>query len=170
MIYVCPMSAIERAIDLHQPSHMISLLDPATMVDTPDRIHLDNHLKVGVNDIAEHQEGLTAPDVHHVQGVIDFAAAWPREAPILIHCWAGISRSTASAFITLCLHNERGVESELAQRIRDAAPHAQPNRRIVALADEIMERDGAMIEAVERIGPGDIRDSEGYLFGIPVDS
>ncbi len=168
MIYVCPLSAIERAIALHKPSHMISLLDPGSMVDTPQAIARTNHLQVGINDISEPEDGLIFPQVDHVQEVIDFASAWPREAPILIHCWAGISRSTASAFITMCVHNEAGNERALAKRIRDAAPHAQPNRRIVALADDLLGRKGAMVDAVAEIGPGEITGMEGVLFGIPV--
>jgi len=168
MIYVCPLSQVEHAVTRHGPSHIISLLDPETPIRTPSGFADHNHHKVAVNDIAEIRQDMIAPSESHVNGIIAFAAAWPREAPLLIHCWAGISRSTASAFITLCLHNPEGLERALAQRLRDKAPHAQPNRRIVALADEIMGRQGRMIEAVEAIGPGQIEGFEGTLFGIPV--
>lgn len=168
MIYVCPLSQVDHAVATHKPSHLVSLLDPNAMIDTPDNIVPHFHHKVSVNDITEHCDDMTAPDIGHVTGIIDFVTAWPREAPLLIHCWAGISRSTASAFITLCIHNETVSEHLLAQRIRNLAPHAQPNKRIVALADDLLGRNGRMVDAVAAIGPGQIDGFEGVLFGIPL--
>jgi predicted protein tyrosine phosphatase len=36
--------------------------------------------------------------------------------------------------------------------MRRVSPHAFPNRRIVALADDILDRRGRMLEAVEAMG------------------
>jgi predicted protein tyrosine phosphatase len=83
----------------------------------------------------------------HVAELITFARDWDRQAPLLIHCWAGISRSTAAAFISLCALNPEGSELELARALRRASPTAYPNRLLVALADEILTRDGRKIEA-----------------------
>ena len=85
--------------------------------------------------------------------IVDFAAAWDRNAPMLVHCFAGVSRSTAAALIVACVH-ERGREHELARRLRAAAPHAQPNRRIIALGDRVLGCGGALISAVESLGSG----------------
>ena len=46
--------------------------------------------------------------------MIRFVETWDGQTPMLIHCWAGISRSTASAFITACLHNPDADEEEIA--------------------------------------------------------
>ena len=54
---------------------------------------------------------------------------------MLIHCWAGISRSTAAAYVALCALNPHADERTLANRLRSASPQASPNPRIVALAD-----------------------------------
>ncbi|MDE0727883.1 MAG: hypothetical protein OSB82_15625, partial [Alphaproteobacteria bacterium] len=53
----------------------------------------------------------------------------------------------------LCQFNP-GRELEAAQALRRAAPHARPNRRIIAIADQIMGLDGRLEDAVEAIGPG----------------
>ena len=74
---------------------------------------------------------------------------------MLIHCWAGISRSTATAFVLACERSPRVEERRIAQVLREAAPHASPNRRIVALADRLMGRGGRMIAAVEAMGDYD---------------
>jgi predicted protein tyrosine phosphatase len=72
---------------------------------------------------------------------------------MLIHCWAGISRSTATAFTIACMINPHGREERIAQALRAASPYAYPNARIVALADHLLERKGRMVDAIDRMGP-----------------
>jgi len=165
MIYVCPLSQLNATIKHLSPSHLVSLLDPKSMIETPPSLRRDRHLRLGVNDIAEPRDGLIPPDESHIREILDFADGWDRLAPMLIHCWAGISRSTATAYIVLCHLNE-GQERQAAQLMRAAARHAQPNRRLVALADALMGRRGRMIEAVAQMGPGEF-DVEGTLFSMP---
>lgn len=166
MIYVCPLSQVHASIRHLAPSHLVSLLDPKSMIDTPPELHRDRHLRLSVNDIAEPREGLILPDESHIREILDFVGGWDQSAPMLIHCWAGISRSTATAYIALCHLNE-GHEHHVARLMRAAARHAQPNRRLVALADALMGRKGRMIEAVAQMGPGEY-DMEGDLFSMPV--
>ena len=73
---------------------------------------------------------------------------------MVVHCWAGISRSTAAAFAALCAINP-GVDEELiALRLREASPTAYPNRLIISLADAALGRRGRMVQAIESIGRG----------------
>lgn len=166
MIYICPLSQLYTAIDTHAPSHLVTLLDPHSMISTPSGIHPERHLRLGINDIAEPRDGLIAPGSAHIEEILAFIDSWDQAAPILIHCWAGISRSTATAYIAMC-HLNKGSERKAAALMRARAPHAQPNRRLVALADKLMDRKGRMIEAVAEMGPGDF-DNEGTLFSVPV--
>jgi predicted protein tyrosine phosphatase len=86
---------------------------------------------------------------------------------MLVHCWAGISRSTAAAFITLCALNEDHPEDELARLVRARGSHAHPNKLMVRHADTLLERGGRMVAAVEALGPG--RSCwEGELFSLPL--
>lgn len=167
MIFVSPLSRIYDVLEEHSPSHLITLLDPETLIDTPPHVEPHRHLRVGINDIAEPMDGMVTPARTHVESIVDFVRDWnPDTAPMLVHCWAGISRSTATAYLTLCLHNE-GREREAAQLLRERAPHAYPNRRIVAVADDILGRKGRMVEAIESIGRGEIS-YEGEVFSLPV--
>jgi predicted protein tyrosine phosphatase len=75
---------------------------------------------------------------------------------MLVHCWAGISRSMAAAYTILCDRAGPGSELEIARELRIRAAHAYPNALIVALADRALGRDGRMIEAVASIGRGEI--------------
>ena len=167
MIYVCPLSAVEDVIDRSGPSHMISLLDPETMIETPYGIAQDKHLQVSVNDIAHHDHSLVPPGREHVENILNFIDGWTPDDPILIHCWAGISRSTATALITLCKFNAEASEFALAQMLRDAAPHAHPNRLLIKHADDLMGREGRLVQAVEEMGPGEMS-WEGQTFAVPI--
>lgn len=166
IIYVGPLSAVDHAIHESGVSHLMTLINDQAMINTPPTIVPDNHLRLAMNDIAEPQPGLVPPSEGHVSELIDFAIAWDRKAPMLIHCWAGISRSTAAAFISLCALNPNIEEHRIAQAIRNASPTATPNRRLVQFADSVLERDGRMTGAVEAIGRGEMT-MEGALFSLP---
>jgi len=86
---------------------------------------------------------------------------------MLVHCWAGISRSTAAAFTLLCDRAGPGAEHDIAEMLRERAPHAQPNRLIVRLADQVLGRNGAMVRAIESIGSGTMV-TEGVPVEIPL--
>ncbi|MFZ5834125.1 MAG: tyrosine phosphatase family protein [Pseudomonadota bacterium] len=165
MIYVCPLSQVKDTINKLTPSHLVSLLDPKSMIGTPPQVHRDRHLQLSVNDIAEPRDGLVLPGETHIRAILDFVDGWDQRAPMLIHCWAGISRSTAAAYIALC-HLNPGHELNAARLMRAAARHAQPNQRLVSVADKLMRRQGRMIEAVAQMGPGEF-DMEGDLFFMP---
>ena len=85
---------------------------------------------------------------------MEFAQNWDRAKPMLIHCWAGISRSTAAAYIITCLLNPERDEAEIANTLRAASPSATPNARLISVADEILGRNGRMVEAISAIGRG----------------
>jgi predicted protein tyrosine phosphatase len=114
----------------------------------------DRHLKLAIHDVNEPREGDHACTSAHMQTILHFIGAWDRDAPILIHCYAGLSRSTATAYIAACLHNPSADEHHIAQALREASPAAWPNRRFVALADAELGREGRMSRAIEAIGEG----------------
>ena len=86
---------------------------------------------LGFNDIIEPQPGMTPPAVEHVIRLIRFARDWDRSAPLLIHCFAGISRSTAAAYATAMAlepEQERGSASARTQAPRAVGDPEQPAR------------------------------------------
>jgi predicted protein tyrosine phosphatase len=165
-IFVAPLSLVQTTVAEANVSHLVTLINGETPITTPPSIVPDRHLRLAMNDICEPQPGLVLPCEDHVSNLVRFAREWDRQAPLLIHCWAGISRSTAAAFISLCALNPAGSELELARALRRASPTAYPNRLLVALGDEILSRDGRMIAAVEDIGRGRIAE-EADVFSLP---
>ena len=87
----------------------------------------------------------------------------------MINCYAGISRSTASAYIIAAALAPKRDEAELAKTLRWLSPSATPNIRLVTLADAMLGRQGRMVEAIKAIGRG--ADAfEGVPFALPIDS
>ena len=154
MLYVSSLSRLKETVERTGATRMVSLINAGTPVERPQAIAADNHLFLGFNDIVDPVEGLVPPGEAHVSSLLDFVQDWDKAAPLVIHCWAGISRSTAGAFITACALTPDADEAELASVLRARAPSATPNARLVAIADRMLARDGRMIEAIRAIGRG----------------
>lgn len=153
-IHVCPLSAVPDVVRTCGASHLMTCLQDEIAVETPPLIVPDRHLRLHIHDIAEPLIGYTAPGEIHVARLIEFAQDWGGKGPMVVHCWAGISRSTAAAYTALCAINPDASEELIALRLREASPTAFPNRLIVQLADTALGRNGRMVRAVERIGRG----------------
>jgi predicted protein tyrosine phosphatase len=123
-------------------------------VQRPGGIASENHLILAMDDITGPLEGYVAPADEHVAKLLDFVRGWDRAAPLVMHCYAGISRSTAGAYVAACALNPARDELTIAHKLRLASPTATPNFRIVALADRALGRDGRMNAAIEQIGRG----------------
>ncbi|MEO1199365.1 MAG: tyrosine protein phosphatase [Pseudomonadota bacterium] len=154
MIHVCSLSRLHDTVDQAGAAHVITLITEGTEVERPAAIAPHQHLYLAMNDIAEPLPGMTPPGADHIETLIGYIESWDRADPIVIHCWAGISRSTAAAFTTMCLLYPEADEYRLAHRLRRLSPTATPNPRIVALADQLLGRSGRMIDAVRQIGRG----------------
>lgn len=155
-IHVCSLARLPSIVARCGASHLVSLINEGTPVIRPDCIAMDRHLFLAMNDIVSPMEGMVAPCERHVRDFIDFVGDWERGQPMVVHCWAGISRSTAAAFIASCALRPNDDEEELALRLRAASRTATPNARLVEIADGLLARNGRMTAAIERIGRGEM--------------
>ncbi|MBB5046724.1 putative protein tyrosine phosphatase [Rhodopseudomonas rhenobacensis] len=156
MIHVCSLAALHPTVEATGASHILTVMANVAQVQRPPSVSEANHLRIAMDDITEELDGFTAPSVAHIERVLDFVRGWDRSAPLVVHCYAGISRSTASAFAAACALNPHRDEASIAQQIRKASPSASPNRLIVALADQALRREGRMLRALDAIGPGSL--------------
>lgn len=152
MILVTPLSAMLETLREYKPSHLVTLLSPGYMIETPEGFPPERHLRLALNDISDPSLGDAPPGLAHISELIAFSRGWDAGAPFLVHCWAGVSRSMAGAFTVLCDRAGPGREFEIAQEIRERAPHASPNKLLVRFADQALGRDGRMVRAVEAMG------------------
>jgi len=168
MIHVCSLAALPETVRLSGASHVLSVMADVEQVQRPASVLPAHHLRIAMDDITEDLDGFVAPSESHIEQVLNFVRNWDRSAPLVVHCFAGISRSTASAFTAVCALNPHRDEIEIARKIRAASPVASPNRRIVELADRALGRDGRMLCALNEIGPGAMM-VEGHPFVIELE-
>ena len=154
MIHICSLSRLHHTVETAGARHLVTLLKDTDLVQRPQTIVADNHLILGMDDITMPIEGYVVPADEHVTRLITFVRGWDRAAPLVVHCYAGISRSTASAFAAACMLNPHRDEISIARQIRAASAIASPNRLIVSLADKALGRDGRMLRALDEMGPG----------------
>ena len=168
MIHVCSLARLHPTVAETGAKHVVTLMKDVAMVRRPPSIEEANHLLLDMDDIVTVMDGYVPPNDAHVAKLIEFVTGWDRSAPIVVHCYAGISRSTAGAFITACALNPNRDEEIFARAIRSFSPTAQPNIRLVSLADDILGRGGRMISAIRAIGPG-IAAYEGHPFQLDLE-
>lgn len=143
-LLVGPITAAARLAD--EADHVLSLVSPD--VDAPAVAQRQTVLRF--NDISEEREDLITPSTALIEAILALADTHA----LLIHCFAGVSRSTAAAYILACARRRPGEERVLAAQLRALSPEATPNPLMVFLADAILERDGAMVRAIAGIGRG----------------
>jgi predicted protein tyrosine phosphatase len=153
MICVSSLSHLPATVARIRPSHILSLLSPNQ--DTPHSVEIAKatRLRLSFNDIVEYRPDLIMPSTTTISDIVAFGRSWSGERSLLVHCWAGISRSSAAAYILACDRNP-GSEDDIANELRKRAPFATPNRLMIELADQFFAREGRMIEAIARIGRG----------------
>ena len=154
MIHVCSLARLQETIEGTGARHVVSLIGDEVRIDRPSTVVEENHLWLRLHDISAPSDGYVMPDEDHVADLLRFVRRWDRRAPLVVHCYAGISRSTASAFASVCALNPNRDEESIAQALRHASPTATPNIRIVSLADRLLGREGRMVAAIETIGRG----------------
>ena len=168
MIHVCSLARLHRTVQETGARHIVTLLRDVHLVTRPEGVDADKHLVLGMDDIPEPADGYVAPGEEHVRRLIAFARGWDRDAPLVVHCYAGISRSTAGAFISACALNPGRDEAAIARAIRGSSKTAMPNIMLVGHADRILGRKGRMIAAVEALGPG-LPSLEGHPFRLDLE-
>lgn len=84
------------------------------------------------------------PCLNHARAILDFGRQIPAKSRVLVHCHAGVSRSTAAAYLLLCM-NKPGAEIQAYHLLRVLRPQARPNRLIVKFGDKLLGAEGRML-------------------------
>ena len=143
-------------IDRSTITHAISIWHP----DAATGEHIQLVREAGANaevhstvfDDVEHAHGDYRPATpQHVRDVLDFCTDLGEGDHLLIHCMAGISRSTACAVAVLADHLGQGSERRAAEIVRSRRPQARPNRLVLSHADTLLGRNGVLLGACDDV-------------------
>lgn len=168
MIYVCSLPRVPETVARVGAGRLLSMLSEGTPMDRPASLAAEQHLLLNFHDIAEPQEGFTPPTEANVRAILEFGESWDAGAPLVINCFAGISRSTASAYMIAAARSPGRDERELAQEVRRLSPTATPNPLMIAMADVLLGRNGRMVRAIRDIGRGVDAEYEGVPFSLKI--
>jgi predicted protein tyrosine phosphatase len=138
-------------------THVLSILDPAwpepeafSSYDPHHRTTLHFH------DVVEPLPGMELPRREHVEHVLAFGLAFERDRAgladphLLIHCHAGISRSTAAMASLLAQGHPDESEDRIFEQLAAIRPRAWPNSLMIGFADDLLGRDGRLVAALRR--------------------
>ncbi|HVQ66409.1 MAG TPA: protein tyrosine phosphatase, partial [Bradyrhizobium sp.] len=92
MLHVCSLAALPETVRATGASHILTVMANVDQVQRPASVLEANHLKVSMDDITEQMDGFVAPSDQHIERVLNFVRNWDRNAPMVVHCYAGISR------------------------------------------------------------------------------
>lgn len=152
MLIVSSLAGAPEAFAKQRPGMVISLLSEEEAAPDFPGLAATSHLLLYV-ERESCAETISRAARQRAKQIIDFVSGWNGAGDLLVHCNRGVSRSTAAAFIVLCMREPSASEAGLMKRLRTAAPHADPCPLLVSYADEILARDGRMIDAVDDLSP-----------------
>lgn len=154
-ITICGVNELND-LDLSRFTHVISIWDPLASGQSKHERQFRSRLKKSVqvhfayfDDIVSPLPNRQVPSLEQVRKILSFGAALPRQASLLIHCHAGISRSTAVAYSILCQSAGPGTEKQCIHRLQKIRPKALPNLQVITLAELVLGRNGTMFAACE---------------------
>ena len=150
-IHICPLSRLAETVAACDASHLVTLATLGSVVARPASIRPEHHLRVGFSDITAPREGHLPPGEEHVRAVLDFVGAWPAERPLVMHCYAGISRSTAAAYAATCALRPDRDEDALAEELRRLDPDDIYSTAVRTPVERLREHDDTVPAAAEQI-------------------
>jgi len=143
-------------LDLKRFTHVISIWDPLTSGQSNHERRFRSKLAKSAqvhfayfDDIVSPLPNRQPPSLEQIRTILAFSAALPKRASVLVHCWAGISRSTAVGYAILCQSAGPGTEKDCILRLQKIRHKALPNLRIITLAELVLGRNGTMFAACE---------------------
>ena len=146
-IHICSLHQV-RELDISTYNGIITIED--TTIREPFRVITDEpkQLILQFDDINEPIDDYVVPQISHIRRALKFADKI-EDGSLLIHCKAGISRSSAIALAVIAKRLGSGKETEAVNTLEHINPNCRPNKSIVELTDELLERNGKLYREVD---------------------
>lgn len=142
-IKVCELAYADYHRTDWQATHMVSLLDEKMRGKVDLR---DDRLVLHFSDVNAPNASRTPPMKVHVEQVLAFTKNLTDADKLIVHCHAGVSRSTAMMIAILCQHGD--TPEQAIARVQAVRPQLWPNTLVTLYADEVLGMGGALMQAV----------------------
>ena len=134
-------------------THVLSILDPDHPV--PEAFGtFGEHAKLELrfHDIVDPRPGEVMPDRSHVDSILAFGRTLATErSSLLVHCHAGISRSTASMALIIAQALPELSAVDVLRTVHGIREKAWPNLLLMELGDAVLGRGGALVAATHAL-------------------
>ena len=148
-IHICSLEGVREA-DISLYDGVITIENSFEENPFRYRDEYPKQLILRFDDISVPVDEFIEPEEKHVLQALSFAEKIG-EGSILIHCHAGISRSSAIALAIITKKLGRGKEVESINILEKINPHARPNKLLVWLTDEILERNKKLYDTAYKM-------------------
>jgi predicted protein tyrosine phosphatase len=137
-------------------SHVLSILDPDTPIPEAFGTYGEHEkLELRFDDVIEAAPGQQPPEPAHVERLLAFGRSLMVEPPptahLLIHCHAGISRSTAAMVLVLAQAMPDQLAGAIVARVHEIREKAWPNLRMIEYGDAMLRRHGTLVAATSAL-------------------
>jgi len=143
---VCSKSQVRQLTKVWQATHVVGMLDPGDKMRYPMHRLAGTFLR-NAADVTD-PAGCYAPTKAQVKAALDWVASLPEDSKVVVHCFAGVSRSTALALAFMA--SRHGVEWA-KNELEKYRPMSYPNELIARYADEILGFNGELLNAAQEI-------------------
>lgn len=151
-LFICGLEKVPGMIHLHGITHVLSLLRGRERNELvlPPEFSRDNWLLLDMDDVIS-EEADFAPRIDQVKRFLEWGKGLPQDARVLVHCRAGVSRSTSAALALKV--QEIGIHriDQAIEWLVDHRPIACPNPIISKHADQLLGAGGELFAKAERV-------------------
>lgn len=151
---VCSKSQAKRVAKRFEATHLLSLLDPHTSMWKPNSILPQNWLIQFFED-EEDLGGSNPPTMIQAEWILEWGRALPPEARVVVHCHAGVSRSTATALALWLQANGQELDNPLQDArawLAEVRPFSCPNMLLASMFDDLLSLKGEFVKMCDDIG------------------
>lgn len=146
--HVCGIDELTAA-PLGDASRIVSILVPDGAVP-PELVGIEKPiLFLRFHDAIAGDVDFVFPTDDGIRTLLAFDRDATDEERLVVHCTAGVSRSTA-ALVILLAQRHPGNDDAIFAGLRNLRPHAWPNSFTIEIADRLLERNGSLIAALRR--------------------
>ncbi len=134
-----------------RPGHVVSILDPGNRTPPPLRRGNGGRVtRMAFHDAMRPVRGKQLPSAAHIRRLIRLGRrlAVARCRHVHVHCYQGVSRSTAAALIVMAAGSGGAAAAGLLEELDRIRPKNWPNSRMVTLADRQMGYRGSLNAAL----------------------
>ena len=148
-IFNTPLHNALKILKEEKTKKIISIYSPNNSFPLFPGIKNKDILRLCFNDIDQARYNLKTISQKDISSVLSFVQK-NQDSDILIHCYAGVSRSIAISIIIFFMYNRNFTPSEIYNLIKEKAPFANPNKLVLRQAGSVIKEEKFFQELIKK--------------------